>query len=283
MSASETAFGTRSSATDQAFWARARWLVELTSAVRSTLRVTCACLAFAALAIGCSRGGDQPSSAATAPKVSVHESHDSDVKTHAIGDLDDDGLPERVVIRSPASSRISVTLRMSRGLVCANLAFPDKSAELTDVLGSTVLAGARNRALWIAVGYNFGSAVALAHRDGCNLRYLQEGASDLPFTAPVFVYGHVCCPDSVASIRCVPHKGWVELVAASSSWAGDSAHPPSSAQIKAGPHNWATQSLRVHQVRVETLSRQSGYAARRRDLPPGVLDSGLDCRGVGGH
>lgn len=91
-------------------------------------------------------------------------------KTHEIGDFDGDGRPELVNIRDPDSSQVAVTLRLSRGLVCAHLSYPDKYSVVTDVLGSTVLAGRDSRALWIASGTNAGNDVALAHRDGCSLR-----------------------------------------------------------------------------------------------------------------
>jgi hypothetical protein len=202
----------------------------------------------------------------------------SDLRTHEISDVDGDGRAERVEIQNPQSFEISVTLRLSRGLDCTDLAEPFAHLPVADIVGSTVLAEPGSRALWIAYGTNAGTEVALAHRDGCMLRYLSSPPG-VVFHASTSIYGHVCCAGASASVRCVAHTGWVELVTfVALATQGAMA---TGSDIDALPFTWGRDQLRLEQKGLVTIRHEGGHTRRRDALPRRWLDGGgLDCLGV---
>jgi hypothetical protein len=196
---------------------------------------------------------------------------------HEISDVDGDGRADRVEIHNPDSSEISVTLRLSRGLVCADLAEPFAHFPVADIVGSTVLAEPGSRALWIAFGTNGGAEVALAHRVGCALRYLARPPGVL-FHANTSIYGHVCCRAAVASVHCVAHTGWVELVTfVALPTERTMATAP---DIDALPFTWDRERLRLEHDGLVTFGHEEGHTPRRDALPRPWLDNGLDCFGL---
>lgn len=241
--------------------------------VIAIMMMTAACspAATQARAVKHSATNPRPPSLATTTTV-------SNVSTHEIGDLDGDGKAELVEIHNPDSSLTSVRLRLSRGLVCDHFPSPDANfLVLVDIIGSTDLAGPGSRELWIALEGNEGGEVALAHLDGCNLRYLRRDSSVL-FYANTYINGRLCCRAAVASIRCIAHPRWVELVIFTASpTEGPMATGPDSNAL---PFTLNRERLRVEHDQLVTLSHQEGHTPRRDALPPRLLENGLDCLGL---
>lgn len=212
--------------------------------------------------------------AATRPQTTLIPP--ASIERHPIADLDGDDVRDAVLVNETQGVR-SIGLQLSRDPSCASLDVEnlvDAGSSVNDIIGANDLDGDDRPLLWLEVSQNSGYVVVLAERTGCTLRSLDR-PNGQRFDAYVPVFGHLCCPDVTAVVRCVKRADHIEIVA---STASPTVAPPG--DYKNGPYRWDRERLRVLNGRVETIAKTNGTVSRRGLIPAAMLDGGFHCSGV---
>jgi hypothetical protein len=172
-----------------------------------------------------------------------------------------------------------VGLRLSGGSSCARLRADGVNSAfetLQDVPAATDFDSSGHPRIWVEVAQNSGNIVMLADRVGCSLHFLGD-TNDGRFFAPVFVAGHVCCPDVTAAIHCGERSGQVEIVATVVS---PTVTPATTPKYQSYPYRSTRQVLSVANDEVVTVSSTDGTAPSRDAVLSEMLDGGFHCAGV---